>query len=384
MFRRTWWIPFALVALPVTADDVVLKNGNTVRGKVVGTFGDEVVVEVDKIRVGIKKGQIKEIVERPLTVRVTAAKSGEPPGPSARPQPKLKDQPQPQPRPRPESKKSEALNKEIEEALNRYRSDARLGVLLKEEEYAARLARAAGNDVREIARVIERFRSEEPQTARLALLSLAHIDSEEAFTALRTYGQDKLAGLRAAAAVALAGSPRKNAASALAEMLGDRNSDVARAALEGLRALHERGVDLQDTLTRASEHRDPSTRMRVAACLGYIGKAWACSKLVELLRDSDETVLVAAVQSLARCGGEDAAPEVARMLYDDRANVRREAALALGQMGSREVVADLIEKLRDEEEGVRQNALWSLHRLTSEKLDADYERWKSWWDSINK
>lgn len=388
LLNLRWLVACVMIALPVAGDDVVLKNGNTIRGEILGTSSDEVFVKVDQIRVGIRKEHIKEIIERPLTIRAVPAKPDEPPTPAAKlqpkPEPEPEPEPQPQPRPRPEPKKSEPLDKEVQEALSRYRTDSRLGVLLKEEEYAVRLAKAARNDIGRIVRVIERFRDVEPQTARLALLSLACIDAEEAFTAVRKYGKDKLVTLRLAAAVALARTARKDAAPALAEMLGDPNSDVARTALDGLRDLHSRGMDLKDTLARASESSEPSIRMRAAVCMGYIGKPWASSRLVELLGDSDESVLVAAVQGLARCGGAGAALEVAWMLYDDHANVRREAALALGKMGFKGVVGDLIEKLRDEEEGVRQNALWSLQQLTGEKLDADYERWHSWWEATKK
>lgn len=59
-------------------------------------------------------------------------------------------------------------------------------------------------------------------------------------------------------------------------------------------------------------------------------------KLLGMLNDKDEKVVLAAIDALGRCSGDDAFNALVPLVHNDNADVRAHAVLALGQDGSAE------------------------------------------------
>ena len=56
-------------------------------------------------------------------------------------------------------------------------------------------------------------------------------------------------------------------------------------------------------------------------------------KLLGMLNDKDEKVVLAAIDALGRCNGDDAFNALVPLVHNDNADVRTHAVLALGKMG---------------------------------------------------
>lgn len=143
-----------------------------------------------------------------------------------------------------------------------------------------------------------------------------------------------------------------------------------------------------------------------ASCIGQVRDEKAIPELMKLLRDDDETVRLAAIQSLAGMKAKQAEPEFERMLQDPDEDVRRvvlralaltdkakyrpkvieainskdgfektQAIDLLGEVGDKDSVKKLEEQLADGDEFVRHKAAHALWKMTGKVYE--YKKGKS-------
>ena len=71
-------------------------------------------------------------------------------------------------------------------------------------------------------------------------------------------------------------------------------------------------------------------------------------KLLGMLNDKDEKVVLAAIDALGRCNGDDAFNALVPLVHNDNADVRTHAVLALGKMGLPKARTFLLHQLEAE------------------------------------
>jgi HEAT repeat protein len=158
----------------------------------------------------------------------------------------------------------------------------------------------------------------------------------------------------------------------LVGLLGtDSAANQARAA-----AILERiGEPALSPLLLALKSRSPEIRAAVARLLAndaFLGdNRPSPHPLVAVLSDENESVRLAAVQTVATAGGwdESVAKKLLPLLGHNDGAFRRAAARALGSFKSEEIKAPLVECLLDPAEEVRLAAFWSLVRLRAQEAD---------------
>ena len=116
--------------------------------------------------------------------------------------------------------------------------------------------------------------------------------------------------------------------------------------------------------------RDADPTVRVAAAEAIAKQRFHAGTeipvLTKLLADKDDRVRQAAATAIGEIGfnGESAIPVLMKMLKDQNSQIRQAAAFALGKIGTgpRESIPDLIEMLKDKDAGARQAAATALGR----------------------
>jgi HEAT repeat protein len=184
----------------------------------------------------------------------------------------------------------------------------------------------------------------------------------------------KDAGLRAAAAEALAAPRARDAGPALERLARDVVPMVAARAVRSLRERRD-----ADGLVRALASPAAAAREEAAVALGEPARAVPPAALVALLSDRAIEAAVAAAVSLGRRGEPAAlAPLVALARHRDW-RLRAAAADALARLRVREAVPTLIAALGDGDPSVRATARKGLEEATGQRHGDARDRWAAWW-----
>lgn len=147
----------------------------------------------------------------------------------------------------------------------------------------------------------------------------------------------------------------------IAALLADFDQDVRIAALETLALLAGRDAVSVGKIAAALTVAEESDKRRDAVHL--CGVLHDRERLALLMKDADDLVRRAAVQSLARLGGDDAVHHLTMALTDENAGVRIAAASTLGDTGMQNAVEPLILVMADSDPWVRCAALRSLGKI---------------------
>jgi HEAT repeat protein len=116
----------------------------------------------------------------------------------------------------------------------------------------------------------------------------------------------------------------------------------------------------QAALSKLSD-KNPQVRRQGADALGQMRNAAAAEPLRNLLKDSAPSVRSAAVDALGLLRNQPAAAAIARLLETDPdANVRQNAAIALGYIADRTTLPSLVKGLKDSQEPIRFASINSL------------------------
>lgn len=183
----------------------------------------------------------------------------------------------------------------------------------------------------------------------------------------------RVAVVRALAAV----GPEKSAA--LRALVGsleeDADSEVRRAAAEGIGDLGERAKKAIPALLAALEGDEAEVRAASARALGAIGADTRAvtDALLALLEASETPVRAAAAEALGRLGLESAVPALGRAAWQGPPQLARAAVTALGRLGppaAAELPALVHHVLASPELATRAAAADALGRLGPAALDA--------------
>jgi len=179
---------------------------------------------------------------------------------------------------------------------------------------------------------------------------------------MQRLSRDEDPAVRAASATFLARYPTSEGAETLIEMLDDGHAAARFAAKDALMRLgaiatptiasrlleagERHAVALLEVACAAPSHEyvaaaearftDPHPRIRclLARLLRGLGGAVASERLVEMLKDGDDSVREAAAEALGFLNHWPAAPVVAALLDDPSSRVRLAGAVALGRFGA--------------------------------------------------
>jgi HEAT repeat protein len=147
----------------------------------------------------------------------------------------------------------------------------------------------------------------------------------------------------------------------ISALLADFDQDVRIAALETLALLAGRdAVSIGKIAAALSVADEPDKRRDAVHLCGVLQDR---ERLSLLMKDPDDLVRRAAVQSLARLGGDDAVHHLTMALTDENAGVRIAAASTLGETGKQSAVEPLVLVMADSDPWVRCAALRSLGKI---------------------
>lgn len=144
-------------------------------------------------------------------------------------------------------------------------------------------------------------------------------------------------------------------------LLGDFDQDVRIAALETLALLAAQDAESVGRIAASLSIADEPDKRRDAVYLCAVLRDR--ERLLLLMKDADDLVRRAAVQGLARLGGEDAVHHLTMALTDENSGVRIAAASTLGETGVQDAVDPLVLVMSDPDPWVRCAALRSLGKI---------------------
>lgn len=207
--------------------------------------------------------------------------------------------------------------------------------------------------------------SQDPGERRAAAARLARLPRAAAHRLLPQALADVDARVRVLAADAAIATRYHRAAVIVDPWLGDKESDVRRAAARVLSSF----PDAQRSLTRLSRalaDPDASVRLAVVDALGASSSEHATTALLSQLDDSDVDVAVAVIEALERLGDPRSVVPLIGRLQDNRSSTRRAAARALGSLGGEAAVGALLVALRDSDARVRLAVVSALGHARSD------------------
>lgn len=209
-----------------------------------------------------------------------------------------------------------------------------------------------------------------PRTETIGFLKQTAID-EDASLPPDQVSADQRLGLRLLAVEGLSLLATGEARAALAEIFQATSSPtVRRAAVSQISRFSDPREAERATIRLALRDEDPSVRETAVRAAVVVQNARAADAIVALLRsESNERVLIAALQSLSALGRQPDRAPVQGLLQHNSPEVRSEAAAALGSMRSdQRTTAALLERILDpqEDDRVRQAAGYSLGRALPE------------------
>ena len=219
----------------------------------------------------------------------------------------------------------------------------------------------------------------------------------KAASALRKAAADADPGVRAQAVFALARLGAKDEASitAIVARVTDPDASVRRATMAALRALRDQRDKVRPLIVKVLEDSDPSVVMPALHTLAEGGaevvpaltdaldqkeaRYWACLVLAEIgpaakaavpglvkaLADERPEVRIQALVALAEIGPEakTASPAVAKALDDSFMSVKYAAAFALGRIGDKAQAAAIEKAAASEDHFLQLVAIWAAAKV---------------------
>lgn len=366
---------------------VYLRNGNVIEGQLLKETPSQVVLQLAVGEMAIRRDQIERVelvrirsiteatavkraaafARREETVAVTAEpiSKGQPPLSAVRsagPAPAL----------------SEALLKQLEALISKWKLTVTAKVELPEEDLSAELQDLGPETI--------------PYLAWLLGQSPARLPP-------------------GALALALGRSGRPEALAALGDLLNSKDPDLRRKAVDGLiqsaaaaepyllAALDDETLEVWQAASRSLGDRirkeggngcfkavvarmvQAKVKAPYALALGQAGTPEAHRELLDLFQQGDETCRLAALQGLDLIRDPQDAEVVLKHLSAGSPLIRKQICIFLGKVKARSAVNELIGLLKDSDVGLQTNAHWALQQITGQPLAPNPELWKSWWET---
>lgn len=236
----------------------------------------------------------------------------------------------------------------------------------RHEAYAGGPMRGSRAERRLLRRAASRSRTEIGKWRRIVALSeLAHIRHPACRTLLPAALAERDDELAGAGVRSLGEIGTDWAAALLLDALGDGSHPRSRVASQ----LERFAPRLGDDLARLLEHDDAGVRYWAATLLARYEDAPA-DGLSALVRDPDQNVRGAAIETLGLLGLRSSRPAVAAALDDESWVVRLHACRALGRIGTKREAPRIARLLGDRQWWVRSAAKDSLRALAPRSLGA--------------
>jgi len=199
----------------------------------------------------------------------------------------------------------------------------------------------ATKDPRAFDALLAQARDPWPTMRAAALAAAASADAEDFLLVVPSLGADRDWSVRAALAGIFAKLAPDRVRGALEDLLADADTRVRAPALEALAAIH--APDLPARLTAALDAPDFVLRATAARLMGDARPPGGAEKLVAAYArgasDATYSARVAALESLAKYGGDVARMTLRRALADPEWPVRTRAAALLASLGETDVMS---------------------------------------------
>ena len=156
------------------------------------------------------------------------------------------------------------------------------------------------------------------------------------------------------------------------DALGSREPQVRTSAIEVVAAIPtNQGRKFMPNVVRLLKDEFVPVRFAAAVTIGDTGYAQAKGDVIQLLRDNDENVRLAASYALFKLGGKNASDEaIGKAIKSSDQKVRANAAFLLGKTGDKGAIEMLHEAIRDEssDDRVRLNSIEAIAKLGDERI----------------
>jgi HEAT repeat protein len=199
----------------------------------------------------------------------------------------------------------------------------------------------ATKDARTFDALLAQTRDPWPTMRAAALAAAASVDAEDFLLVVPSLGADHDWSVRAALAGIFAKLPPDRVRGAIEDLLADSDTRVRAPALEALAAIH--AADLPARLSAALDAPDFVLRATAARLMGEARPEGGAAQLVTAYgrgaSDATYAARVAALESLAKYGGDAARMTLRRALADPEWPVRTRAAALLASLGESDVMS---------------------------------------------
>lgn len=420
MHNNNWLVVGAVFAclwlavLEVRADQIHLKNGSILTGKVIAQQGDYSIVKFPSGRMTIATNKIARIEEgpsaeellesiKPLPAEEPAdvtkpgekkpVKPGEEPSkPSSPPQaPKID--------PEVKAKADELLGKMGDEKLEWPKREKAADELVKLGKDAVPylcslvknmpweqgvmvvgVLRQIG-DKGAVPTLMELLKKGHPEVGGMAAMVLGYFKEESAVPTLVKLLSEGDEVVRKKAVVAIANFNRPEVVDALVKALDDESWWVRSKAEQALARLRSEGgaIDPIDNLLKLLVGGNPSQRVAICRSLANFKDERALEPLLKLLDDDEESVQIAAANALAHFQKQEVVDSLLEKYYWADLGLRAAIVRSFGKLGDPVAIPILMEALLDTDEAIVNAAAGALSLLTRRNFGTDYERWSSWW-----
>lgn len=241
---------------------------------------------------------------------------------------------------------------------------------------AVQALRAIGPAAVSIAVELFPAATEQTKAAICSFIASASTDAETDATIATGMKDESPLVRRAAATAAAKVCGRTNLTSDIAELLKDRDNSVREAALQSLTQCIHGSEGLIAELAEQLSRSEDPARRRDAAAL--FASLNAGERISYLLKDEDPMVREAAVKAVGSFHLHDSCTYLAMALVDEEPDVRIAAAEALGAtVRNCSSIKSLRLALQDQDSWVQASAIKSLARLASEQVMEDVrDLWK--------
>jgi len=220
-------------------------------------------------------------------------------------------------------------------------------------------------DAELVARLL---RDESAAVRRAAVQALCRLDSEAAAEPLRLALADEAGTVRIAAARALGDSRQTGVVDDLSRLALDHDATVRAAALRalGAHAASGRAGDADEVVLLLSEALADEGTVAMAAVesLAAIGGVVAARACLQMLRERDPELVIAAIACVGKHGDPDALTKLRPLVAHPHWSVRAECIAALSERGVVSAVPAILRRLETEQDDfVRDAILRALKRL---------------------
>lgn len=365
------------VAYSAGNDEVLLKEGGVVTGKIVEETPQKVIVEIPFGTLQIPMSDIKEIrrgvaeppprKESPLVTTKPAIKKERPP---------VEETP---------AGRSEGavVADSVKEAVDAIISSFFKGTI-PQEEFFSKIVKLDGEAVPYLISLLKSNDKSLPKDEITRVLGT--MKARDAVGAIATVFKSEEPRSRAIAANALKQIGGIEVIRPLAAALNDTENSVALNIVEALISLHESDPDLSKWIL--NQMRDTATvgedivKARAAAVLGRMNTPESIDVLVRMVGSDRGEARLMAIRYLGLSNTAAAVEALIGCLGGDDPEAVKEACGSLGMVKDRNAIPTLIELLQQRENGVAEKAFFALKAITKNNFGMDHATWKHWWENI--